>query len=168
MLNRKSHRIAERYWSRSLHTVSSAVKQIDDISIRETRSANNNVKRTYEIAPSYRWTISPRLSLNQTFRMYIQYQDYDFIGFEGVNKEDGFNKRGNLNTTVDLSNGAVATYAVTAPILSHASGTIGNTAMVTAVNETDPVGGNDSATDDDTVPAEVMVRIRSSAADISA
>ena len=42
----------------------------------------------------------------------------------------------NLNTTVDLSDGAVATYTVTAPILSDASGTISNTATVTAVNET--------------------------------
>ncbi len=73
---------------------------IDDISIRESRSANNNLKTTYEIAPSYRLFIGPRLTLNQTFRIYIQYQDYTFVDYPGVNKEDGFNKRGNLGTSL--------------------------------------------------------------------
>jgi hypothetical protein len=71
---------------------------IEDIAIRGTRSANNNTKRTYEIAPSYRWFIGPKLTLSQTFRMYIQYQDYAFGYLESVNKDDTFNKRGNLAT----------------------------------------------------------------------
>jgi len=72
----------------------------DDVAIRQTLSANNNIKRTYEVAPQYRWDISPRVQLQQTFRMYIQYQDYVYDALESVRKEDTFNKRGNLATKV--------------------------------------------------------------------
>ena len=72
----------------------------EDIAIRKTLSANNNVKRTYEVAPQYRWTVSDRVKLQQTFRMYIQYQDYVFDALENVRKEDTFNKRGNLSSRV--------------------------------------------------------------------
>jgi hypothetical protein len=72
----------------------------DDVAIRNTLSANNNVKRTYEVSPQYTWNISERVDLQQTFRMYIQYQDYDFDELEGVRKEDTFNRRGNLSTKV--------------------------------------------------------------------
>ena len=75
-------------------------QRIEDISIRGTRSANNNAKRTFEVSPSYTYIFHENLQFSQTFRMYIQYQDYDFVGFEGVNKEDTYNKRGNLSTTV--------------------------------------------------------------------
>ena len=60
---------------------------------------------------------------------------------------------GNVNTTVDLSAGAVATITVTAPIRPGAAGTLSNTARAQAVNETDAVPGNDAATDGDTVLA---------------
>jgi len=72
----------------------------DDIAIRSTLSANNNVKRSYEVSPQYRWTISDRVELQQNFRMYIQYQDYVFDALESVRKEDTFNKRGNLASKV--------------------------------------------------------------------
>jgi hypothetical protein len=74
--------------------------RIDDIAIRKTLSANNNIKSSYEISPQYRWTISDRVELQQNFRMYIQYQDYVFDALESVRKEDTFNKRGNLATRV--------------------------------------------------------------------
>jgi len=72
----------------------------DDIAIRSTLSANNNIKRSYEVSPQYRWTISDRVELQQNFRMYIQYQDYIYDALESVRKEDTFNKRGNLATKV--------------------------------------------------------------------
>ncbi|MEZ4387791.1 MAG: hypothetical protein R3D98_09475 [Candidatus Krumholzibacteriia bacterium] len=72
----------------------------DDIAIRSTLSANNNVKRSYEVSPQYTWTISDKVSLQQTFRMYIQYQDYLYDALESVRKEDTFNKRGNVATKV--------------------------------------------------------------------
>ncbi|MDY0110803.1 MAG: hypothetical protein RBT60_12815 [Candidatus Krumholzibacteria bacterium] len=77
-------------------------QRIDDVAIRRSRSANNNARRTYEIAPSYRFFISPNVILSQTFRMYIQYQDFTFAHLENVNKDDSFNKRGNLATTVTV------------------------------------------------------------------
>ncbi len=75
-------------------------ERIEDISIRGTRSANNNIKRTFEVSPSYTYTFHEDLQFSQTFRMYIQYQDYQFVGLDGVNKEDTYNKRGNLATIV--------------------------------------------------------------------
>lgn len=75
---------------------------VDDIAIRTTRSANNNTKRTYEVAPGYRLVLSPRVEFAQVFRMYIQYQDYDFAYIGELNKNDTFNKRGNLASTLTL------------------------------------------------------------------
>jgi hypothetical protein len=72
----------------------------DDIAIRSTLSANNNVKQTYEVSPQYRWALSDRLGLQQTYRIYIQFQDYDYDELESVRKDDTFNKRGNLSTKV--------------------------------------------------------------------
>ena len=61
------------------------------------------------------------------------------------------NGTGNIATTVDLTSGSAATYTVTAPILSAATGTLSNTATVTApAGTTDPVAGNNTATDNDT------------------
>ena len=59
---------------------------------------------------------------------------------------------GDINTTVDLNVGSAATFTVTAPVLANASGTVSNTATVTAptgVTETNP--GNNSAVDNNTV-----------------
>jgi len=75
-------------------------QNIDDVAIRATRSANNNSKGTYEVAPKYTIKFSDRLTLSQTFRMYIQFQDYFYSELEGSSKEDTYNKRGNLGTTV--------------------------------------------------------------------
>jgi uncharacterized repeat protein (TIGR01451 family) len=59
---------------------------------------------------------------------------------------------GNIATTVDLNAGAVATYTVTARIRSGATGTIVNTASAAVPGTSiDPVPGNNSATDNDTV-----------------
>jgi hypothetical protein len=77
-------------------------QRVDDISIRASRSANNNARRTYEVAPGYRYSFSRKLELAQVFRMYIQYQDHAFAYLPEVQKDDTFNKRGNLATTVTL------------------------------------------------------------------
>jgi CSLREA domain-containing protein/uncharacterized repeat protein (TIGR01451 family) len=63
---------------------------------------------------------------------------------------------GDINTTVDLSNGAEATFTVDAPILLSASGTIDNTATATAVNETDTDTANNSGQDNDTVLLDML------------
>lgn len=72
----------------------------DDIAIRSTLSANNNIKETYEVSPQYRWQLSDRVELQQAFRIYIQFQDYVYDTLESVRKDDTFNKRGNLSTKV--------------------------------------------------------------------
>ncbi len=77
-------------------------KESHDIAVRNTRSANNNVKKTYEISPSYSWPIAPWLTAGQTLRLYIQYQDYDFAYLPSVRKTDNYNKRGTLTTSLKL------------------------------------------------------------------
>ncbi|NNF51076.1 MAG: tandem-95 repeat protein, partial [Gammaproteobacteria bacterium] len=60
---------------------------------------------------------------------------------------------GNISTTVDLDSSAVATFSVTAPTLTDATGTVLNTATATVINERDPDSGNNTGTDNDTVLA---------------
>ena len=58
---------------------------------------------------------------------------------------------GNLNTTVTLDVGGVATYTVTVPVLVTATGTIVNTAIVSsAPGGSDPNAANNAGTDNDT------------------
>jgi uncharacterized repeat protein (TIGR01451 family) len=59
---------------------------------------------------------------------------------------------GNINDTVNLPVGGSVTYTVSASINASASGTLTNTATVTPpAGVTDPVPGNNSATDTDTI-----------------
>ena len=89
----------ERNWPGTFRTnLLFAWSESQDIAIHATRSANNNVKPTYEVSPGYNWTLSDWITLAQTFRVYIQYTDYDFGYLEEVNKQDNYNKRGNMNT----------------------------------------------------------------------
>jgi len=58
---------------------------------------------------------------------------------------------GDLATTVSLTAGSSATYTAVAPILLGATGILTNTAVVTPpAGTTDPVPGDNSATDGDT------------------
>jgi uncharacterized repeat protein (TIGR01451 family) len=59
---------------------------------------------------------------------------------------------GNVNATVNLKAGAVVTISVAATVASTASGSISNTATVVATaGVTDPVPGNNTATDTDSI-----------------
>ncbi|MBK6898926.1 MAG: hypothetical protein IPH09_06540 [bacterium] len=77
-------------------------RHLEDISIRRERSANNSLKDTYEVSPGYAWPVAPWLELAQNFRVWIQYSDYVYSGYEGIDKLDDYNKRGNLNTRVSI------------------------------------------------------------------
>lgn len=77
-------------------------KQSEDLSLHQTRSSNNNLKDSYEIAPSFHWSISDRVDLRQKYRLYIQYTDYIYSDLEGSSREDSYNKRGNLTTSVNI------------------------------------------------------------------
>ena len=77
-------------------------KQAQDISIRESRSSNNNVKDSYEISPSYLYYVAPWLTWDQSYQVFIQYTDYTFSELESVNRDDNYNKRGNLSTKVTI------------------------------------------------------------------
>ena len=57
---------------------------------------------------------------------------------------------GNIGTTDDLPDGGTVTYTVAANIDSCATGTLSNTATATS-SVTDPVAGNNSATDNTTM-----------------
>src|SRR6185295_4601464 len=61
---------------------------------------------------------------------------------------------GNINNTVNLPAGDSATYTASCAIAAGATGTLSNTATVTApAGVTDPTPGNNTATDSDTLAA---------------
>jgi hypothetical protein len=91
----------ERNWIGKFRaTMVFSYQQVQDFNIQESRSSNNNVKDSYELSPGYAWTISPLVSLDQSYRVYIQYTDFSFSALESVNRSDDYNKRGNLATKV--------------------------------------------------------------------
>ncbi len=95
-----SAKLARTWAGKFRTTMVFAYQQIQDINIRESRSSNNNVKDSYELSPGYAWTIAPWLSLDQSYRVYIQYTDFSYSELESINREDDYNKRGNLATKV--------------------------------------------------------------------
>lgn len=91
----------ERNWIGKFRaTMVFTFQQVQDFNVSESRSSNNNVKDSYELSPGYAWTISPLISLDQSYRVYIQYTDFTFSNLETVNRADDYNKRGNLATKV--------------------------------------------------------------------
>ncbi|MFT5233687.1 MAG: hypothetical protein ACI9UQ_001724 [Candidatus Krumholzibacteriia bacterium] len=93
----------DRAWPKKFSTkLLYTYRQVQDISIRENRSSNNNVKDTYEITPSYTWYTGPWITWDQSYRLYIQFTDYSFSNLEQVSRQDNYNKRGNLTTRVTL------------------------------------------------------------------
>ena len=67
---------------------------------------------------------------------------------------------GNINDTVNLPSGGSVTYTASCTISAFATGTLSNTATVTApAGVTDPVPGNNSATDSDTILASADLSI---------
>ena len=67
---------------------------------------------------------------------------------------------GNINNTVNLPSGGSVTYTASCAISAAATGTLSNTATVTApAGVTDPTPGNNSATDTDTIVASADLAI---------
>ena len=67
---------------------------------------------------------------------------------------------GNINDTVNLPSGGSVTYTANCTISAFATGTLSNTATVTApAGVTDPTPGNNSATDSDTLTATADLSI---------
>jgi hypothetical protein len=91
----------ERAWSGFRTQLAFNYKQVKDLSIRESRSSNNNTKDSYEIAPGYTWDVAEGLMLTQSYRLYIQYTDYIYSDLESVSRKDDYNKRGILNTRIN-------------------------------------------------------------------
>ncbi len=95
---------ADRTWQGKFRTdLLFAWMEGHDIAIHSTRSANNNIKSSYEVSPGYNWTVSNWITFAQKYRLYIQYTDYSFSALEQVTKDDNYNKRGNMNTVVTLN-----------------------------------------------------------------
>jgi len=70
------------------------------------------------------------------------------------------NGSGNINDTVTMPAGSTITYTVVADISASANGTLVNTATVTPPGGvTDPTPGNNSATDTDTLAAQVTLAV---------
>ena len=71
---------------------------------------------------------------------------------------------GNINTTVNLNNGAVATYTVTAPVLAAATGSVSNTAAAAVPSGFfDPTAGNNSSTVSTNINAQVDLAVTKTA-----
>ncbi|MEP6485231.1 MAG: carboxypeptidase regulatory-like domain-containing protein [Rudaea sp.] len=67
---------------------------------------------------------------------------------------------GNINDVVNLPNGGSVTYVASCTISSAASGTLSNTATVSEpAGATDPVPGNNSATDSDSIVAQADIAL---------
>lgn len=95
----------ERTWRGFRTQMAFDYRQIKDVSIRESRSSNNNVKDSYAVAPGYTWDVDTWLRLTQSYRLDIQYTDYVFSELETVSRNDDYNKRGNLATQVGVKAG---------------------------------------------------------------
>ncbi|MFN2371355.1 MAG: hypothetical protein ABR506_09395 [Candidatus Krumholzibacteriia bacterium] len=95
----------ERTWRGFRTQMAFDYRQLKDVSIRESRSSNNNVKDSYAVAPGYTWDVDSWLRLTQSYRLDIQYTDYVFSDLETVSRNDDYNKRGNLATQVGVQAG---------------------------------------------------------------
>jgi len=77
-------------------------REVQDLSLRASRSTNNNIKETYEITPGYNWPLSSFISIQQNLLLSIQFTDYVYSDLPQVTREDDYNKRGTLTTKVTL------------------------------------------------------------------
>src|SRR5439155_1174698 len=66
---------------------------------------------------------------------------------------------GNINDTVNMPTGSTITYTATGTISSAATGSLSNTATVTAPGGVTDAGGNNSATDTDTLTPTADLQI---------
>ena len=80
--------------------------------------------------------------------------------FTGAGSSGAAGGSGNINQTINLAAGGTATYTVTGTVSPTATGNLVNTATVAApVGMTDPMAGNNSATDTDTLAGQADLQI---------
>ena len=78
----------------------------------------------------------------------------------GTGNCGGATGSGNISRAINLNNGAVATFVVTAPVLANASGSVGNTAAATVpAGFFDGTSGNDSASTSTTITSRADIGI---------
>ena len=93
----------ERAWAGRFRTsMVFSYRQTRDISIRGSSSSNNNIKESYELVPGFSWNLAPWITIDQNYRVYIQYTDYLYSYLPSVTRKDDYNKRGDLVTKVML------------------------------------------------------------------
>jgi hypothetical protein len=93
----------ERAWAGKFRTnMVFSYRQTQDISIRGSSSSNNNLKDSYELVPGFSWNVTPWITFDQNYRLYIQYADYLYSYLPTVTRKDDYNKRGDLVTKVLL------------------------------------------------------------------
>lgn len=93
----------ERTWADRFRTnMVFSYRQTRDISIRGSASSNNNQKDSYELVPGFSWTLAPWITIDQNYRLYIQYTDYLYSYLPSVTRKDDYNKRGDLVTKIVL------------------------------------------------------------------
>ncbi len=93
----------ERSWANKFQaTMIFAFKDDQSLALNSNKSANNNIKDSYEIAPGYSWPLADWLTFSQSYRIYIQYIDYVYSALENSTRVDNYNKRGNLTSNIKI------------------------------------------------------------------
>ncbi len=138
--------------SNNTDTDNTALVPSADVSITKTdgvASATPGNSVTYTIvATNAGPSCAPNVSISDVFPADIASTSWTCSG-SGGGTCGSASGTGNIATTDNLTVGASTTYTVTANIDACATGTISNTATATPA-VSDPVGGNNSATDNDT------------------
>src|SRR5258705_221313 len=137
-----------------------------DLSITKTDGATTEVPGT---SVSYTVTVTNSgpsdasgVTVSDTFPGILTGVTYTSVAAGGATGNTAAGS-GNINDTVSLPSGGSVTYTVSASIASSATGSLSNTATVTApAGVTDPTPGNNSATDTDTLAPSADVSVTKS------
>ncbi len=133
-----------------------------DVSITKTdgqTSVNAGSNTVYTIVASNAGpSNAPAATVADTFPAFCVSPSWTCVGAGGGSC--AANGSGNLNQSVNLPAGGSVSFSATCPINGVASGTLSNTATVTA-GVTDPSPGNNSATDTSTIVAAPVLSINS-------
>jgi uncharacterized repeat protein (TIGR01451 family) len=103
---------------------------------------------------------APGTTVADTFPATLTGVSYTSLAAGGATGNTAGPASGNINDTLSLPSGATVTYTVHATVQASATGSLSNTATVTAGSGvTDTVPGNNSATDTDTLTASADVSV---------
>jgi uncharacterized repeat protein (TIGR01451 family) len=133
-----------------------------DLSITKTDGVASKVPGTsvtYTIVVSNSGpSDAPGTTVADTFPATLTGVSYTSVAAGGATGNTAGPASGNISDTLSMPSGSSVTYTVNATIQSSATGSLSNTATVTA-GVTDPTPGNNSATDTDTLTPSADVSV---------